>query len=161
MLKPHEHEGDDSHRDLKRVRFTHKQFDKRADMELTDDTVAKRANFLTHHHRVLQVTRMRRIGMIHPVKSRSLRREEALQRNLEWMLMWKSVPLRRSQTPSWNSIEHWTRQTGRYIACWKKCHLSLRQSPKQPNSSASETSESTLRCTRTKPTPRSSEPSRC
>ena len=42
VLKRHEHESDDEHRDSKRVRFTHKQFDKRADMELTDDTVAKR-----------------------------------------------------------------------------------------------------------------------
>ena len=31
------------HRDSKRVRFTHKQPDKRADMELTDDTRAKSA----------------------------------------------------------------------------------------------------------------------
>ena len=38
-LKRHEHEGDAEHRDSKRVRFTYK----RADMELTDDTVATRA----------------------------------------------------------------------------------------------------------------------
>ena len=43
VLKRHEHEGDVEHRDSKRVRFTHKQPDKRADMEVTDDTVAKRA----------------------------------------------------------------------------------------------------------------------
>ena len=42
VLKRHEHDDVD-HRDPKRVRFTHKQPDKRADMELTDDTVAKRA----------------------------------------------------------------------------------------------------------------------
>ena len=36
VLKLHEHEGDDEHIDSKRVRFTHKQTDKRADMELTD-----------------------------------------------------------------------------------------------------------------------------
>ena len=41
------------------------------------------------------------------------------------MLIWKSLLLRRSKTPSWKSIEHWTRQTRRYIACWKKIHLSL------------------------------------
>ena len=42
VLKRHEHKGDDEHRDSKRVRFTHKQSDKRTDMELTEDTVAKR-----------------------------------------------------------------------------------------------------------------------
>ena len=42
MLKRHEHEGDVEHRDSKRVQFTHKQPDNRADTELTDDTVAKR-----------------------------------------------------------------------------------------------------------------------
>ena len=48
-----------------------------------------------------------------------------------------------------------TRQTTRRcIACWKKFNLSLGQSPKPQNSTTSETSESTLRCTRTKPTPR-------
>ena len=42
MLKRHE-DGDDvvGHRDSKRVRITHKQHDKRADMELTADTMAK------------------------------------------------------------------------------------------------------------------------
>ena len=45
VLKRHEHEGDVEHRDSKRVRFEHRQPDKRADMELTDDTVAKRAKF--------------------------------------------------------------------------------------------------------------------
>ena len=46
VLKRHEHEGDDEHIDSKRVRFTHKQTDKRADMELTDDTVAKRSKII-------------------------------------------------------------------------------------------------------------------
>ena len=42
VLKRHEDEDDVvDHRDSKRVRITHKQPDKRADMELTDDTVAK------------------------------------------------------------------------------------------------------------------------
>ena len=35
--------------------------------------------------------------MIHLVESGTLRRVEALRRNLEWMLTWKSVPLRRSE----------------------------------------------------------------
>ena len=39
VLKRHEYEGDDIHRDPKRVRITHKQPDKRADLEFTDDTV--------------------------------------------------------------------------------------------------------------------------
>ena len=43
VLKRHEHEHDVDHSDLKCVRFTHKQPDKRKDLELTDDTVAKRA----------------------------------------------------------------------------------------------------------------------
>ena len=43
VMKRHEHEDDVGHRDPKRVRFKHKQHDIRADMELTDDTVAKRA----------------------------------------------------------------------------------------------------------------------
>ena len=43
VLKRHEHESDVEHRDAKRVRVTNKQTDKRADMELTDDTVAIRA----------------------------------------------------------------------------------------------------------------------
>ena len=43
VLKRHEHEGDVEHRDSKRVRYTHKQPDKRGDMELTADTVANRA----------------------------------------------------------------------------------------------------------------------
>ena len=46
VLKRQEHEGDDEHIDSKRVRFTHKQTDKRADMELTDDTVAKRSKII-------------------------------------------------------------------------------------------------------------------
>ena len=44
VLKRHEHEGDVDHRDSKRARFTHKQLDKRADMELTDVTVLNCAN---------------------------------------------------------------------------------------------------------------------
>ena len=43
VLKRHEHEGDDEHRDPKRVRITHKQLDLRADLELTDDAVSRRA----------------------------------------------------------------------------------------------------------------------
>ena len=43
VLKRHEHEDDDEHRDPKRVRVTHKQPDKHADLELTDDAVSERA----------------------------------------------------------------------------------------------------------------------
>ena len=43
VLKRHEHDDDVDRRDSKRVRFTHKQPGKLADMELTDDTAAKRA----------------------------------------------------------------------------------------------------------------------
>ena len=43
VLKRHEHGDDVGHRDSKRVRFTHKQPDKRPDMELTDETMAKGA----------------------------------------------------------------------------------------------------------------------
>ena len=43
LLKRHEHEDNDDNRDSKRVRITHRQPDKRADLELTDDAVAKRA----------------------------------------------------------------------------------------------------------------------
>ena len=43
VLKRHEHEDDTDNRDSKRVRFTQKQPDTRADLEMTDDTVAKRA----------------------------------------------------------------------------------------------------------------------
>ena len=43
VLKRHEHEGEVEHRDSKRVRFTHNQPDKRAELEVTDDTAAKRA----------------------------------------------------------------------------------------------------------------------
>ena len=46
------------------------------------------------------------------------------------MQIWKAVSLRRSQTPSWKLIEHWTLQTRHYIACWRTFHSSLRQSPK-------------------------------
>ena len=43
VLKRHEYDVDVDPRDSKRVRFTHKQPDKRPDMDLTDDTEAKRA----------------------------------------------------------------------------------------------------------------------
>ena len=43
VVKSHEREGHDEQRDSQRERLTHKQPDERADMELTDDTVAKRA----------------------------------------------------------------------------------------------------------------------
>ena len=43
VLKRHEHEDNDDNRDPKRLRITHKQADKRADLELTDDAVSKRA----------------------------------------------------------------------------------------------------------------------
>ena len=154
VLKRHEHEVDVDHRDSKRVRFTHKQLDKRADMELTDDTVVKCAKMFntssssSSSHEVAPNLHDSS-GEICDPETR-----EILCRNLEWVLMWKSVPLRRSHTPSWKLIEHWTRQTRRCIACWKKFHLNLRQSPRPQNSTASETSESTLRCTRAKPTPR-------
>ena len=46
VLKRHEHEDDTDNRDSKRVRFTHKQPDTRAELEMTDDTVAKRATLL-------------------------------------------------------------------------------------------------------------------
>ena len=42
VLKRHGQDDDADTRESKRVRFTHKQPDKRADMEMTDDTVAKR-----------------------------------------------------------------------------------------------------------------------
>ena len=57
VLKRHEDGDDVDNRDWKRVLCTHKQHDKRADMELTDDTV---------ENQVLQVTRLRRICMIRP-----------------------------------------------------------------------------------------------
>ena len=113
-------------------------------------------NCSTHHHPFLQATTLRRICLIRLVDSGTQKRVKALWRNLECILIRKSVPLRRSQTPRWKSIEQWTRQTRRCIAWWKKLHLSLRQSLKSQNSIASETSEFTLRCTRAKPTPRSS-----
>ena len=50
VLIRHEHEDDVDHRDSKRVRFTHKQPETRADMELTDDTVANRAKFCVCFH---------------------------------------------------------------------------------------------------------------
>ena len=43
FLKRHEHEGDVEYRYPEIVRLTHKQLDTRADMELTDGTIAKRA----------------------------------------------------------------------------------------------------------------------
>ena len=43
VVKSHERRGHDEQRDSQRERLTHKQPDERADMELTDDTVAKRA----------------------------------------------------------------------------------------------------------------------
>ena len=52
VLKRHEHEDDVDHRDSKRVRFTHIQHDTRADMELTDDTITKRAKVFDTSHEV-------------------------------------------------------------------------------------------------------------
>ena len=49
--------------------------------------------------------------MFHLVEWWTLRSVKVSCRNLAWMLTWRSVPLRRSQTPSWKSIEHWTQQT--------------------------------------------------
>ena len=43
VLKRHEHEDDTEKQNSKRVRFTHKQPDTRADLEMIDDTVVKRA----------------------------------------------------------------------------------------------------------------------
>ena len=43
VLLRYEHEDNDDNRDPKRVRITHKQADKRADLELADDPVSKRA----------------------------------------------------------------------------------------------------------------------
>ena len=43
VLKRHERGGGGDRRGSKRVRFTHKQPDRRADLELNDDTAAKRA----------------------------------------------------------------------------------------------------------------------
>ena len=60
VLKRHEHEDDVDRRDWKRVRFTHKQRHKRADLECTDDM----------SHPVLSATRLRRICTIHLVESR-------------------------------------------------------------------------------------------
>ena len=126
VLKRHEHGDDVEHRDSKRVRYTHK-LTKVQTWSGPMTQLRNVRNCLTHHHPVLQVTRLRRICMIHLLKSGTLRRVKALWRNLGWMLIWKSVPLRRPQTPSWKLIEHWTQQTRRFIACWKKFHLSLRQ----------------------------------
>ena len=46
VLKRHEHEDDGGHRDTERVRFTHKQPHKRTDLELAEDTEAKRAKLV-------------------------------------------------------------------------------------------------------------------
>ena len=46
VLKRHEHDDDVDPRDSKRVRFTHKQLDKRADPEMTDDTEGKHAKIV-------------------------------------------------------------------------------------------------------------------
>ena len=40
VLGRHEQEDDVDHRDSKRVRFTHRQLDKLADLELVDETAA-------------------------------------------------------------------------------------------------------------------------
>ena len=56
VFKRHELEDNDDNRDSKRVRITHKQPDKRADLELTDDAVAKRAKLCdtasSSHHEI-------------------------------------------------------------------------------------------------------------
>ena len=82
VLKRHEHEHDVDHRDLKCVRFTHKQPDKRADLELTDDSVAKRAKIcLTHHHPVLQATRLRNLPDSHGGIEDSESRESGIEKS--------------------------------------------------------------------------------
>ena len=95
VLKRHAHEDDVDPRDPKRVRFTHKQPDKRMDLEMTDGTVAKRAKVFDSHHPVDQATRLRRLCMTHLVKLETLRRVKTLRRKLELTRVWKSVPLRR------------------------------------------------------------------
>ena len=46
MLKRHEHDDDVDPRESKRVRFIHKQPDKRAGLEMTDDTATKRSKIV-------------------------------------------------------------------------------------------------------------------
>ena len=106
MSQRHEHDGDDQHRDPKRVRITHKQTDIRADLELTDDAVSHRAKLCDtpsssspSSHEIAPKLHVSS-GAVEDAEMR-----EASRMNLECRLTRKSVPLRRFQTQSWRSIE--------------------------------------------------------
>ena len=119
VLKRHEHEGEVEHRDSKRVRLTHKQPDKRADMELTDDTVVKRAKLFdtpsssSSSHEITPILHDSSDEVGVPET------RESVMKKSRGIRIWNSVPWRHSQTPSRKSIGHWTRQTRHCIACWK------------------------------------------
>ena len=151
-LKRHEHEDNDDNRDPKRVRITHKQADKRADLELTGDAASKRAKLCdTPSSSSPSSHEIAPKCMLHLVELRIQRCVKASRRS-HGDAHKRKAGGRSSTGQSEEDVA---------IACWKKFHLSLRQSPKPQNSTASETSESTLRCTSTKPMPRSPVASGC
>ena len=138
--KRHEHESDVEHRDSKRVRFTHKQTDKRADMELTADTVAKRAKLFdtssssSSSHEVAPNLHDSSGEIGDPETRESVMKRSRVDAGMES-----------------NATEALPTE-----AVTKAAELSLRQTPKPRTPTASETSDTTLRFTRATPTPRSS-----
>ena len=136
----------------KRVRFTHKEPDKRTNLEMTDDTVAKRAKLFdtspsscSSH----EAPKLHDSSGKDPETRESVLTKSRVDAGMEisechWMLTTAILEVDREAGHCTQDV---TSPAGKY-------HTSLRQSPKPQNSTASETSESTLRCMRAKPTPR-------
>ena len=158
MLRRHEREDDVERRDSKRVRFTHKQTDKRADLELTNDTAAKRAKLFdtsssssssSSSHEVAPNLHDSFGGVGDPET-----RERAMKKS------------RVDADKDICAIEALTNAKLEVDRALDKANKTLRRmleeiplesqavTPKPQNLTASETSESTLKFTRGKPTPR-------
>ena len=86
----------------------HKHPDKRADLEMTDDTDAERVKLFDTPSSKSSSHEVARKLHDSSSETEDLETREIVMKNLVWMLTWKSMPLRRSHKQKWKSIGHCT-----------------------------------------------------
>ena len=103
-----------SFRDSKRVRLTHKQLDKRADPDFTDDTVAKRAQLFDSPSSRSSSHEIAPNSHGDPETREKVAKDARVDADME------VSSIEALTKAKLGSIEQSTLQTKIYIACWRK-----------------------------------------
>ena len=118
----------DDNRDSKRVRLNHKQPDKRADLELTDDALAKPAKLCDtpssspSSHELAPKLHVSFGGAEDSETRESVMTKPCVDIDME-------ISVIETLTNAKLEVDRTTQRTRRCVVCWKKFHLSLRLSP--------------------------------